>query len=168
MSSKKQQKAMTTTQTQSAPAPPVSAPQPPPVPPTSSMRASSHVQPVQPVAVPAKQKPTLIAKKDEKPHVRVPPVRDEEMDDEELAEELDEDDMEDDMDDGEMDMGNPAVVVQMMNSVLSNFFEHVDEQGNQVNVVDALLLVRNSIDKQSKCILKLSQELETLNKKSSK
>lgn len=92
-----------------------------------------------------KERPTVIAKTQE-----------------ELSDDMP-DDGEIDLDDeGEMDMPPPAFAAHMLHGVLSNFLEHVDEEGNSINVVEALLLVKNSIDKQSKCILKLSQELENM------
>ncbi len=147
MSSKKpQQKPTVAPPALPAPAPNPVAQQAPPV---------AFVPISQPVS--AKQKPMLIAKKEDKPQVYVPPIADD-MDDE-LDENLYEDE------DGDIDLNNPAMLAQILNSVLGNFLENIDEQGKQTNVVDALLLIRNSIDKQSKCILKLSQELDNFSKK---
>lgn len=91
-----------------------------------------------------KERPTVIAKTQE-----------------ELSDDVPEDDIELD-DDGGMEMPPPEFAAHMLQGVLSNFLEHIDDEGNSINVVEALLMVKNSIDKQSKCILKLSQELENM------
>lgn len=72
----------------------------------------------------------------------------------------------DDFEDGDNYQYNQFEMgAQMVEQVLGRYFEYADESGTPVNVVDALLLVRNSIDKQSKCILKLVQVVEAMQPK---
>jgi len=55
-----------------------------------------------------------------------------------------------------------AYANQMLMMTMAQFFIYSDEEGNTANVADLLAMIKHSIDKNSKCIKNLSDELAEL------
>lgn len=89
-----------------------------------------------------KQKPLIVPKE---------PIQDEDLSTDASLSELEMD-----------DLSPPEFATHMLNTALGNFFMYTDEDGKSLNIADILLMIKTSIDKNSKCILKLQQEVEAL------
>ena len=57
---------------------------------------------------------------------------------------------------------HPTMAMEMLNAVMGNFFEYAADDETRYNVADILLMIRDSIDKNSKCTLKLAHEVSRL------
>lgn len=57
------------------------------------------------------------------------------------------------------EMPPPDFAAHMLEGVLSNFFMYTDDEGNTANIADILLMIKTSIDKNTKCLMKVHQEL---------
>ena len=73
-------------------------------------------------------------------------------------------DMEDVDVDADMDhvpRENAGLAAEMLNFVLGNHFNYCPDGETRLNVADILVLIKDSIDKNSKCLLRLANEIKS-------